>query len=279
MGQSCRLLFVSLLLLGGLRPCFATDASPVHPYLSDTFFIDVGIFWPDRRLGLSVDGSAGEVHEPIEFDEDLKLKKADSLFALEFGWRFGERWRMAGQYFESSGTTSWVLEEDVEWQDVVFQADTAARGGSKFEVIRTFFAREFDVGRRHEFGLGAGIHWLDIGASIEGTILVADGRATYAAESVGVSGPLPNIGAWYNYAISSRWALTSRIDFFSAEFGRYSGTMTNLAIGINCQLARHFGLGLNYNYLDLAVDIDKAGWHGRVETSYEGLFANLSFYW
>ncbi|MHC4374916.1 MAG: hypothetical protein ACYSTO_12300, partial [Planctomycetota bacterium] len=164
---------------------------------------------------------------------DVRLKKADRVFSLEFGWRFGEKWRLVGQHFESSGDTSWVLEEDIEWEDVVFLTGTNASGGADFTLLRVFFARDFDVGRQHEFGLGAGIHWLEFGAYLEGMILVDDGGTAYAKESVSVSGPLPNIGVWYNYSIANRWVFTSRLDFFSADIGRYDGTMINLSLGVN----------------------------------------------
>lgn len=272
-------LYFGLLLLGSVQPGYAADTSGVHPYLSDKFFIDVGIFWPDRRLGLAVDGSLGEIHRPIEFGEEVKFKTTDEIFSLEFGWRFGEKWRFVGQYFESGGSSSWVLEEDVEWEDVVFLEGTNASAGANFLLSRAFFARDFNVGARHEFGLGAGIHWLDFSAFLEGTILVEGGGSESARESVGLSAPLPNLGAWYNYSISDRWALTSRLDFFSANIDPYDGKMTNFAVGVNFQIARNFGLGLDYNHFDLDVKIDNSDWRGHIETSYEGLFAHASFYW
>jgi hypothetical protein len=279
MSRSCRYLLVSLIVIASMQQGHAANTEGVHPYLSDKYFVDVGVFWPDRRLRMSVNGSAGEINEPIEFEENLKLKKADDIFSAEFGWRFTEKWRLIGQHFESGGDTSWVLDEDIEWQDVIFQAGTRASGGAEFTLLRVFFARDFNVGKRHEFGLGAGIHWLDISAYIEGTILIESGESAYAKESVGISAPLPNIGTWYNYSLSDRWALTSRLDFFSADIGRYDGTMANFSIGFNYQVARNFGLGLNYNYFDLDVGINKSNWTGRVETSYEGIYANLSFFW
>lgn len=272
-------LLMGSLLMGGPQLSYAADTSGVHPYLSDKFFVDIGLFWPSRSFSLSVNGSAGEVNDPIEFEEDVRLNQADEVFCAEFGWRFGEKWRLVGQYFESSGSSTWLLEEDIEWQDVVFQTGTNASGGADFTLLRTFFARDFNVGERHEFGLGAGTHWLDIGSYIEGTILIEDGGTAYSRQSVRVSGPLPNIGTWYNYSISDRWAFTTRFDFFSADIGKYDGTLTNFSFGVNFQIARNLGLGVNYNDFELDVGVDETSWRGRVKTSYEGLYANLSFFW
>ena len=272
-------LLCSVLLLGSMQSGHAANTEGVHPYLEDTFFIDVGVFLPERRLGLAVDGSGGEIHDPIEFEESVMFKESENIFSLEFGWRFGEKWRLLGQFFESSGNSSWVLEEDIEWEDIVFQAGTSANAGAELLLMRGFFARDFNVGEKHEFGLGAGIHWLEIGAHIEGTVLVEGGGTETARESVRVSGPLPNIGAWYNYSISDRWAFRARGDYFHASIGKYNGSMVNLAVGANFQVARNFGFGLDYNHFALDVDIDESAWRGHVDTGYEGLFVHLSFYW
>ena len=93
------------------------------------------------------------------------------------------------------------------------------------------------------------------------------------------SAPLRNMCTWYNYSISNRWAFTTRFDFFSADVGKYDGTLTNFSVGVNFQVARNFGLGLNHNNFELDVGIDEDSWRRRVETGYEGLYANLSFFW
>jgi hypothetical protein len=269
----------ALLLLVLSAPAYSEEARTVHPYLSENFFIDVGIFFPNRTFGVAVDGSIGDDHDLIEFEESFNLNEKDRIFALEFGWRFGDKWRLVGQYFESKGGSSVILEEDVEWADVVFQAGTSASAGASLTLIRAFFGREFRSGKMHEFGFGAGIHWLEIGAFIEGTILVEGGETAAAAESVRAHAPLPNIGVWYNYSITERWALRARADIFSAEIDRYDGTMLNLALGVDYQIATNFGVGLNYNFFDIDVKIDQSDWRGRIVTSHEGLYLNLSFYW
>jgi len=96
---------------------------------------------------------------------------------------------------------------------------------------------------------------------------------------VDTEAPLPNIGAWYKYSISPRWAVRGRLDWLNADVGKYDGSMTNFSIGLNYQVIEHVGIGLNYNNFELDVKIDKTDWRGRIFTSYEGLNAYLSIYW
>lgn len=279
MVQIRHILFIGLLLVGSPKLLHAQGSVDVHPYLSDEFFFDVGVFFPDRRLKLSANGSISGIHPVVDFNQEFGLKESDEIFSVNFGWRFAKNWVLSGQYFESNGNSRWTLDEDIEWKDVVFQAGSGVAAGANFSLTRVFFGRVLDTSDPHEFGLGGGFHWLDIGVFIEGTIIIGGGGTMARTESVHTDGPLPNIGAWYKYSISPRWALTGRVDWLSADVGRYDGEMINFSFGVNYQIAEHFGIGLNYNDFELDVKIDKTDWRGRIFTSYEGLYAYMSVYW
>jgi hypothetical protein len=171
-----------------------------------------------------------------------------------------------------------VLEEDVEWKEVVFSAGSNAAVGSQFSLTRIFFGRQFNTSIFHDVGIGAGIHWLHMGAFIEGEILV-NGTPFGARRSVSAEAPLPNIGAWYKYSITPRWALRTRLDLFSASIDDYDGHLINIALGLNYQAFDHFGIGLNYNYVELDVKIKKPDWRGKIETTYDGVYVYASFYY
>ncbi len=181
----------------------AEDTDDLHPYLENGFSLDLGVFFPDRHLDLSVNGSVGGINDEIDFDKGLQLGSTDSTFAGELSWRFRGKWSIVAQYFKSSDSASLVLEEDIEWGDVVFGAGSFATPGTEFSLTRIFFGRQLDTSRRHDIGIGGGIHWLHIGTFIEGEILV-NGVPAGARRSVSVEAPLPNIGAWYKYSISPR---------------------------------------------------------------------------
>jgi hypothetical protein len=252
----------------------------VHPYLTHKFSVDAGIFFPDRRIKMSAEGSTGT--DPtvlIDFNEEFRVKESDQTFALDFGWRFGEKWSLLGQYFDLSGGSQLILEEDVEWEDVIFQAGTGIAVGNEFTLTRLFFGRSFDSPEHYEFGIGAGIHLLRIGAMLKGTAIVDGVVLVDHLEAESVEGPLPNIGVFYKYSFSPRFAFRGRLDWLDAKVGRYDGEMINLSLGMNYQITDHLGVGLNYNDFQLDVIIDKSDWRGRVDLGYEGAYVYLSAYW
>jgi len=257
----------------------AEEESDIHPYLSSEFFVDLGVYFPDRKVGIQVDGTLSGPHDPIDFNDELGLDISDETFALNFGWRYGKKWELAAQYFESSGSTGAVLEEDIEWGDVIFEQGSSVVAGQGFTLVRAFFARRFESKEQHEFGIGAGIHWVELSAFMKGDVSVGGGGNTETRESARGSLPLPNVGIWYMHSISPKWAFKARFDWLDVSYDIYSGTLTNASIGLNYRLSNNFGAGLSYNLLDLDYTVKDSDWRGRAVLRYEGLYAHLTVFW
>ena len=273
-------LFLLAVLFGMLAaPIQAQESSNLHPYFTNKYFVDLGVFFPDRTLRIHVNGTALGANRDVDFEKRLRLKRNDEMFALNLGWRFGEKWSLFTQYFDSSISSRAILTEDVEWKDSVFAAGTSVAGGQGFTLVRVFFGRAFDTSARHDFGLGAGFHWLEIDAFIEGDVILAGGGSSFRREAVSATGPLPNFGVWYQYSLSPRWALRSRLDWLVASVGDYDGEIINAVFGLNYQMSDHFGIGLDYSLVELDVDVSKSDWRGGATITYDGLYASLSFYW
>jgi len=258
----------------------AEEQSEIHPYLTETFFVDLGVYFPSREVRFQVDGTLAGQNADIDFETEFGLDKSDQTFSLNFGWRFGEKWELGVQYFDASSGDSAVLEEDVEWADVVFEQGSNVSVGTDFSVLRIFFGRNFESSdKRQRFGVGAGFHWLELGAFIEGNAIVAGGANMFRRETVSIGAPLPNLGVWYMYSMSPKWALKGRADWLDVDAGEISGSLLNISIGVNYQISNHFGVGLNYNSLELDASVKKSNWRGGVDVTYEGLYADMSIYW
>jgi len=269
--------FVCTFLIAGPQSAVAETSDDLHPYMQRGLSIDVGVFYPDRELDLRVDGTLSGINDEIDFDARRQLEMTDDIFSGEMSWRFRDRWSLVGQYFRSSDTYRAVLEEDIEWGDIVFGAGSNASLGFDFSLTRIFIGWQFKSNKSHDAGIGGGLHWLHIGSFIAGEVLI-NGTPLAARRSVSAEAPLPNIGAWYIYSISPRLALRTRLDLLSADVGDYDGLMLNAALGLNFQIFEHAGLGLNYNYFKLDVGVDKSDWRGNIETIYDGVFLYASFY-
>ncbi len=268
------MLFLSILLS---LPIQAQTADEQHPLLTDKYSIGIGAFIQDKDIKLRVDGRTP--HREYDFDEAVGMSGDQTDGAAIFRWRFGKKWSLFGQVFDTSDSSNAVLEEDVEWEDVVFRAGTNVGAGVDMTIARIFFGRLFSASPRHEFGLGLGFHWFEFSTFIEGEVLIEDESTGFVRESVDADAPLPNIGGWYAYAPSPKWLLTARLDWLYVDIGDYSGGLWNSAVGIQYQAFEHVGFALEYNYFNLNLDVDKSDWRGAMDLTYRGPFLSVTANW
>jgi hypothetical protein len=259
-------------------PVCAQDENRVHPWLEDDFVISLGGFFPRKEFKIGVDGQAPGLE--IDLTQDAGLSESQSTASLTSRWKFGDNWSVTGQFWSTDNRGDAVLSEDVFWGDNVLRAGSNVAAGADLDLARVFFGREFFTREaQHEFGLGAGFHWLRIGAFIEGEMFVNDQSRGFQRESVSADVPLPNIGAWYWRSLSPRWLLTTHADWFSASIGDYSGSLWNLGAGIQFQAWKHVGFGLSYQYFKIDIDVDQSDWHGNVQLTQDGPFLSLNVNW
>lgn len=261
-------------------PLASAQEGDIHPLLERGFVLDFGWFLPDREHKLSANGQASIEGGPdVDFFQEFGVKKQDSLFAGELDWKFGRKWSFRAQYFKSEGESRATLQQDVEWEDLTFLAGSNVAVGSEYQMSRFFFGRSMDSRRIHDFGIGAGIYWLNLRAFVEGTAIQPGGTMVTRREATSVEGPLPTIGIWYNRSLSRRWAMTSRIDYMNASIDKYDGRFVNAAVGINYAFVKNFGMGASYNYIELDVAINDDNWRGKADIDYRGFYLNFSWFW
>lgn len=276
MRKSLSIALLVFLAVSSAEPVRA-QADGSHPLVTDNVSLGLGFFYPDKTLRFRVDGTVPEPE--IDFEEEVKFDNTETTEAFNFSWRFGEKWQIQAQYWTISDGGGATLDENIEWGDFVFREGTFARGDVGLDVARVFFGRRFSYGTGHEFGAGLGFHWLEIDASMEGQVLTSEGDSEFYRGKVGADFPMPNFGAWYIYAWSSKWALQTRVDWLSASIDKYSGGIWNMSAGVHWAVFRHFGLSLSYNYFSLDGDIKESDWHGGVELIQSGPFIGLTAYW
>ncbi|KAA9131661.1 hypothetical protein F3N42_10135 [Marinihelvus fidelis] len=250
-----------------------------HPALSSTFELQLGAFFPNNGLELQANLDDSNLGDLIDFNKVFGVDKSDSTFALDFRWRFGEKWSVSGQYWDARVSGRRVLEEDITWEDLTLESGSFAEAGVDTAVMRVFFGREFMSGRDYEFGAGLGFHWMEIEAYIQGEVKTNVGGITTERRDADVGAPLPNIGAWYIYAPNSTWAVQARVDWLSASFDEYSGSLFNSGVMASYQFTDNVGLGLSYNYFELDVDVDDTYWNGGAEIRQHGPFVSLILDW
>lgn len=251
----------------------------LSPYLKEDYYLTAGLFFPQRDFEFRLDDSASAAGGAIDFVEQFRLDDGGQTEAIEFGWRFSPNWSLRTQHFDVGGRRSATLLNDVRWGDFTYNTGSTVVAGAGASVTRMFLGRKLRPLSRSEFGVGAGLHLLEIDAFIKGEATRDGNVAGIRKESARVSGPLPNVGAWYMYSLSRRWAVAARADWLAASVGKFDGSIINATVGMDYAVSRHLGVGVSYNYFELDVDVDDSNWKGGAATRFDGVYLHVSAYW
>ena len=248
----------------------SSENSTYHPLMTSKFTLGVGVYVPRKQFELQVNGSTPG--DKVDFDEVLNLDESESTLSVDFRWRYTKNWSLWAQHWAIDSQGSSTLTADFTFEDQTFLAGTFAAAGVKTSITRIFFGRSFLNSKpRHELGFGAGIHWMEFDAFIEGQVLAVPGPGTeFRREETDAGFPLPNLGVWYLYSWSPKWMFGARLDWLSVSIGDYSGGLSDLQVGVNYQMSKIFGIGFSYDRFNLNVDATSSDLSGQIETGQAG---------
>ena len=243
-----------------------------HPILEDKFYIEAGIFIPQKNIQLGANGSSD--NDEVDFGETFDLNDNEITPFFNAEWRWNKKWRLAVEYFGVNNGSSATLQDDIKWEDITFKKGSFVRGGIEFNLVRVFVGRVISSGPKHSLGGGLGIHAINIGAFIEGEgeLETDDGEIVRKFEKKRVSAliPLPNIGGWYHWAPNEKWAFVARVDWFGITIDKYSGGLWNVAPGVKYQIIKNLGVGLDYRFFFLNARVNETNWDGKFEMDFQG---------
>ena len=272
---------VSLLSLSvGVASAQESDGSgKYHPFLSTTFQMGLGVYRPTKK------DSIGAASSKDDLDQSLDSNESQTTGMLSFRWRYTDNWSFQGNFWKTSTESRDTLNLDFTFQgddeEIVFEAGTSIGSGLDTSIARLFWGRSFNRTSSTDWGVGLGLHWMQIDAFVEGQVLLAGGGGGgFQREEASVGAPLPNLGIWYMHSWSPKWVVITRLDWLDVTFDQFSGRMIDASVGVNYQMSDHFGVGLAVNAFDLRVSVDADnGWSGDVETSQYGPRLNLTWNW
>ena len=250
-----------------------------HPAMDAKWWVNVGGFLSSADFEAKASGSIAGAERELDFEQAFGFDDDPTLFMGEIGWQFSDDWGVALQYFRSGRDGNRILEEEVEWQDEIFEVGVRLDASADIEVTRFFFSRRFRDRGGHSLKIGAGLHWLNVSATLSGEARIDDTTREFRTSRASAELPVPNLGAWYRYSPNESWILSARVDWLSASIDNWSGDIWNISAGANYQLTKNIGIGLNYQYFEIAAALTEPNWRGDASWQFTGPFIFLSGFW
>ena len=130
----------------------------------------LGTFILEASTSVRLDGAAGEVGTDFDWEENFGGSDG-SRFRVDGAWRFADRHKVRGMWFNYSRERSAVFDREVDWGDVTFPVNATVEGLYEFDIYE--LAYEYAFLRRENlevsgsFGLHLAQFKLEMSAEVE----------------------------------------------------------------------------------------------------------------
>ena len=249
----------------------AAAQAPVNPALQDKFYFAIGAFSPRTTTEAQLNSSSLGVGTNVTFEDSLDIAERKSVPILSGRWRVGERWRIEAEYFELNRSGNRVIDRDIQWGDVVYPVNAQVSSSFDFSDLRLSAGYSFFKRTDKELGVAFGLHMASYDVRLS--------SASAGTQQEDVLAPLPVISVYGQFALTEQWAVGGRLDRFTLSYDKFDGSLTSLGLDLTWQPFRHFGFGLAYRSLFIAMEAEENDRTLKFKQTFQGpmLFANASF--
>lgn len=262
-------LFCGLVLGSCLQSAHAAEgAIPVHPALTDRFYLGLGGYMPTSSTSAQLNSSGGGLGAVINFEDLLGMQSQKGVPVGVARIRFAQRWRVEAEYFELNRVGAKSIDREITWGDQVFPVGTDVNSRFDFSDARVSVGYSFFKTADKEVGAAFGLHVARYNASLSAPAVGTQGGATTA--------PLPVLSLYGAFALTEHWAVTARIDYLSLSYEQYKGGINSAGIDVLYQPFKHVGLGLGYRSLFVKLETQADDWSGKINQSFQGPIAYVT---
>ena len=266
------------LMLGVAHAAEETTAVERNP-LDSRFIVDVGYFFLSTDTQVRVDGeTSDQVGSDVNFDDTFGVGDFDR-FRVDGLWRISPRHLIRAMYFQNNRHATRSIERDVNFQDETFPVGATVDARTELTVAQLSYEYAFLRRENYELAGGIGIHYLDLGLSLDATLSAQGNQASRRADaSASTQAPLPVLGLRWFWRLPHNFYVAAQAQYFYIEFDPYKGSLTDLKATVTWQPTDHFGVGLGYNDFGFRFDINsKRDFDGRLRWNYGGALAFATF--
>lgn len=207
----------------------------------------------------------------VDFENALAVESTKSVPYATGHIRFGDRWRVEGEYFRLNRSGSRSIDRDIQFGDRLFPVNAEVSSEYDFSDIRLSLGYSFFRRPDKELGAGLGVHIAQYNVALT--------SATVGSEAEKLTAPLPVLSLYGQFALTDRWAIAGRMDRFRLNYSSYHGNITGIALDLMYQPFKNLGFGLGTRALNVALDAERENRLARFKHTIQGptLFVNASF--
>ncbi len=242
--------------------------------------VSAGIMYLDADGRFSARLPDGNDLPIIDFDR-VGLDESDSSYWLSLNWRSAtSRW---GAWFGSwrydvNGTNIWEGSLELPGSgEIPVGASVTSDFDAQWYILEVTYS--FYRSETIDTGIGFGVHAVDIDTTITARVQIGDQETEVVSANLDTLAPLPNLVAYVSWKFTPRWMLIARLGYFTLDYDKYSGDMTNAHVMVNYSVSPRWALGAAYQFVDLNLDVEEEDHIKVYDIDFSGpmIFARFRF--
>ena len=248
----------------------------ITPWFVEKFKVSAGFFLPINNTSIQVGINGSAQGTKIDFESDLGFNTSIGTFLANVQWRISPRSRVNFAYYKIDRGSTHTIDKDIIFKEDTFHANASVNSFFNTSIYQVSYGYAILSKPKYEAGLMIGAHLI---GGKTGIALNGASTGTSKNDDFGFTAPLPDLGIWGGYAISSRLAVNVEGDYLSLTVGNYTGSILAYNIAFTYKVVDHLELMLGYTGLNCKVDVVKANANGHLKWGYNGpaLAATYSF--
>lgn len=242
--------------------------------------VAAGFMYMDADGSFSVRRPNGDSVTIIDFDR-AGLEETDSSYWLSVNWRSSKsRWGMWFGSWRYDVVGSRVWDDSLELPkggEIPIGASVTSDFDAQWFILEATYS--FYRSETVDTGIGLGVHTVDLDTSLTATLRVGDRETEVASGSLDTLAPLPNVLAYVSWKFKPKWLLIARLGYFTLDYDKYSGDMTNAHAMVSYSLSPRWALGASYQFVDLDLEVDQSDYTEVYDIDFAGpmVFARFNF--
>ena len=242
--------------------------------------ISAGFMYLDADGSFSARQPDGDSVTIFDFDR-AGLEETDSSYWLSVNWRSARsRWGMwfGSWRYDVIGSRVWGDSLELpEGGEIPVGASVSSDFDAQWFILEATYS--FYRSETVDTGIGLGVHVVDLDTSLTATIRVGDQETEVVSGSLDTLAPLPNVLAYVSWKFKPKWMLIARLGYFTLDYDKYSGDMTNAHAMVNYSISPRWALGASYQFVDLDLDVERTDYTEVYDIDFAGpmVFARFRF--
>jgi len=246
--------------------------------LDKPFSLSLGTYLLDTDTTLSLDASSDRTGTEFNWESVLGGGEV-TRFRIDGTWRFAERHKLRGMWFDFSRKKRRAIDTEIDWGDEVFPIDTEVTGNNRFSILELAYEYAFMRRDDYELAVTAGLHYTQFKATLSATLPSGGSTTREASDTAKLDVPLPVFGLRGLWNVTGDIWIDAGAQYFSLSYDDYDGSITDLRVSLLWQPKDWVGIGIGYNRFGVDVGLERDSFRGEFDWTYDGplVFYNVSF--